>query len=117
MCKDEGDIQGQRIDVSTQRKETPLDLLPTVSSLNPGQFFFFFLLSLVELLNEPTRRRWKTDGQEKSALSEKKNMKMLPVIVFQFISPRCAPDSSTFFHQNILLSKTTILSLCHGVVK
>lgn len=44
MCKDEGDIQGQRIDVSTQRKETPLDLLPTVSSLNPGQFFFFFAL-------------------------------------------------------------------------
>ena len=89
--------------------------------LQSPSFFFVFLVSSVEFLNELNRRRLlrsrETDGQEKPALSFKKTWKWCPPLYFQFSPPHCAPDSWTFFHQNILLSKTTILSLCHGVVK
>ena len=69
--------------------------------LQSPSFFFVFLVSSVELLNELTRRRLlrsrETDGQEKPALSFKKIWKWCPPLYFQFSSPHCAPDSWTFF--------------------
>ena len=69
--------------------------------LQSPSFFFVFLVSSVELLNELNRRRLlpsrETDGQEKPALSFKKTWKWCPPLYFQFSSPHCAPDSWTFF--------------------
>ena len=69
--------------------------------LQSPSFFFVFLVSSAELLNELNRRRLlrsrETDGQEKPALSFKKTWKWCPPLYFQFSSPHCAPDSWTFF--------------------
>ena len=63
--------------------------LPTVSSFNPRHFFFVFLVSSVELLNELNRRRLlrsrETDGQEKPALSFKKHENGARYCIFNLV--------------------------------